>query len=118
MTGDISQLSNIVLINGGGVKFAGGDKGMITQKGTVSSGGIRFDDVNYVPELKANLLSVSQICDNDFSTHFNKKEYLILKPQIIIPQDWILLKSERKGNAYFIDMSQSPSQEMFILRSF
>ena len=38
MTGDISQLHDIQNINGGYVSFAGGEKGKITQKGTVSNG--------------------------------------------------------------------------------
>jgi hypothetical protein len=89
MTGDLSQLSNIQEIsNDGYAFFAGGEKGKITQMGIVTNGTLQFDRVNYVPELQHSLLSVSQICDKDFSTHFTKKECLILKPGIVIPEDW------------------------------
>ena len=80
MTGDISQLNNIQSFNGGYISFAGGDGGKITQRGTVSNGVLSFENVNYAPELKHSLLSVSQISDKDYSTHFTKKECLILKP--------------------------------------
>ncbi|KAI3767880.1 hypothetical protein L2E82_18309 [Cichorium intybus] len=65
MIGDMSQLHDIENFNGGCVCFAGGEKGKITQRGTVSNGVLKFENVNFVPELKHSLLSVSQICDNE-----------------------------------------------------
>ena len=97
--------------------FAGGEKGKITQMGIVTNGTLQFDRVNYVPELQHSLLSVSQICDKDFSTHFTKKECLILKPGIVIPEDWILLRSERKGDAYIIDMNKNTTENVTCLFS-
>ena len=94
MTGDISQLHNIQYFNGGYVSFAGGDGEKITQRGTVSNGVMIFENVNYAPEFKHNLLSVSQICDKGYSTHFIDKECLVLKPGIVIPDEWILVKSK------------------------
>jgi hypothetical protein len=118
MTGDISQLSNIQEIsNGGYVFFAGGEKGKITQMRIVTNGTLQFDRVNYVPELKHSLLSVSQICDKEFSTHFTKKECLILKPGIVIPEDWILLRSECKCDAYIIDMNKNTTENVTCLFS-
>ena len=117
MTGDISQLSDIQIINGGYVSFAGGEKGKITQKGTVSNGMLKFDNVNFVPELKHSLLSVSQICDKGFSTHFTGKECLILKPGVVIPDEWVLVRSERKDNAYIIDMNQNIPENVTCLFS-
>lgn len=75
MTGDIPQLTNIQNFYGG----------------------LSFKDVNFVPKLKHSLLSVSQICDNDFSTHFTRKGCFILKPGIVIPKDWIFLEAEFKN---------------------
>ena len=105
MTGDLSQLTNIKFINGGYVSFAGGETGKITQMGTVSNGPLKFEEVNYVPELHHSLLSVSQICDRNYSVHFTDKECLILKPGIVIPADWILVRSRRQNDAYIIDMN-------------
>ena len=107
MTGDISQLHDIQTFNGGYVSFAGGEGGKITQRGTVSNGVLNFENVNFAPELKHSLLSVSQICDKGYSTHFTDKECLILKPDIVIPEDWILGRSKRDGNAYIIDMNSN-----------
>ena len=84
MTGDISQLHDIQTFNGGYVSFAGGEGGKITQKGTVTNGVLSFENVNYAPELKHSLLSVSQICDKGYSMHFTEKECLILKSGIVI----------------------------------
>ena len=107
MTGDISQLHDIQTFNGGYVSFADGEGGKITQRGTVSNGVLNFENVNFAPELKHSLLSVSQICDKGYSTHFTDKECLILKPGIVIPEDWILVRSKRDGNAYIIDMNSN-----------
>ena len=75
MTGDVSQLSNIRNFDGGYVAFAGGDKGKITKMGMVTNGVLTFDNVNYVPELKHSLLSVSQICDKgNNSINFTRKD--------------------------------------------
>ena len=87
MTGDISQLNGIQTFNGGFVSFAGREGGKITQRGTVTNGVLSFENVNYAPELKHSLLSVSRICDKGYSMHFSNKECLILKPGIIIPEE-------------------------------
>ena len=38
MTGNLSELEDLISINGGFVAFAGGESGKITQMGTVSNG--------------------------------------------------------------------------------
>ena len=83
----------------------------------VSNGVLQFDKVNYIPELKHSLLSVSQICDKDFSTHFTKSECLILKPGIVIPEEWILVRSERKDDVYIIDMNKNVPENITCLIS-
>ena len=107
MTGNIWKLHDIQNINGGYVYFVGGEKAKIIQMGTVTNGVLNFENVNFVPALKQSLLSVSQICDRDFSTHFTKKECLILKHGIVIPEEWILVRPERQNNAYIIDMNHN-----------
>ena len=117
MKGDISQLTDLTHHNGGYVSFAGGEKGKITQMGTVTNGVLSFDKVNYVPELQHSLLSVSQICDKDFSAHFTKKECLILKSGVVIPEEWVLVRSERKNDAYIIDMNHNIPENITCLFS-
>ena len=117
MTGDISQLHAIQKFNVGFVSFAGGDGGKIKQKGTVTNGVLSFENINYTPKLKHSLLSVSQIRDKGYSTHFTDKECLILKPSIVIPEEWILVKLKRDGNAYIIYMNHNFPEQVTCLFS-
>ena len=52
-----------------------------------------------------------------YSTHFIDKECLILKPYIVIPNEWILVKSKRDGNAYIIDMNSNLPEQVTCLFS-
>ena len=49
MTGDISYLDDIQIINDGYVSFAGSEKGKITQLGTVTNGVLKKG--NFVSEM-------------------------------------------------------------------
>ena len=117
MTGDISQLTEIQNYNGGYVSFTGRENGKITQRGTVTNGILQFENVNFIPELKHSLLSVSQICDKDFSAHFTNNACLILKTGVIIPDEWVLVRPERKNDAYIIDMNHNIPENITCLLS-
>ena len=61
------------------VTFGYGSKSMIRGIGIVNIRGLLvFEDVWYVDGLKANLLSISQICDNGLNVLFTKYECEIL----------------------------------------
>ena len=61
------------------VTFGEGSKSVIRGIGTVDILGLPvFEDVWYVDGLKANLLSISQICDNGLNVLFTKYECEIL----------------------------------------
>ena len=63
----------------GTVTFGNGSKSMIRGIGSVDIQGLLvFEDVWYVDGLKANLLSISQICDNGLNVLFTKYECEIL----------------------------------------
>ena len=63
----------------GTVTFGDGSKSVIRGIGTVDIPGLPvFEDVWYVDGLKANLLSISQICDNGLNVLFTKYECEIL----------------------------------------
>ena len=71
MTGNKSCLHDFKNYDGGFVAFGGDQKGgKITGKGNVNHGKINFNDVLYVEQLKFNLLSVSQVCDNQNNVLF------------------------------------------------
>ena len=54
--------------------------------GNVSNGKIILEKVNYVMQLKHNLMSVSQICDKGHTVLFTDTEALVLKPSFVIPE--------------------------------
>ena len=63
----------------GTVTFGDGSKSVIRGIGTVDILGLPvFEDVWYVDGLKANLLNISQICDNGLNVLFTKYECEIL----------------------------------------
>ncbi|KAI3724943.1 hypothetical protein L1987_64711 [Smallanthus sonchifolius] len=76
-----------------------------TQSGVVTNGCISFDNVNYCEQLTHNLLSVSQMCDKEYSVMLDKSECLILKPSFEVPEDWILMRAPRTNDTYHIDIS-------------
>ena len=69
MTGDLTLLFDIKNINGGYVAFAGNKGGYITMEGSVSNGVVTFERISYVKQIDYNLLSVTQICDKQFSVY-------------------------------------------------
>ena len=97
MTGDARLLTEFEDYDGGHVNFAGAKGGRITGRGKVTNGKITLDKVNYVEQLKHNLMSVSQVCDKGHSVHFTKNEALVLKPGLKIPDDWIVMRAPRRN---------------------
>ncbi|KAI3815684.1 hypothetical protein L1987_15363 [Smallanthus sonchifolius] len=91
----------------GYVVFAGEKGGSITCQGVVSNDCVSFDNVNFCEQLKLNLLSVSQMCDKEYSVMFDKNECLILKPGFEVPEDWILMRAPRTNDTCQIDISMA-----------
>nr|GEV20294.1 retrovirus-related Pol polyprotein from transposon TNT 1-94 [Tanacetum cinerariifolium] len=84
MTGNMSYLSNFKEFDGGYVTFGGGDKGgRITDKGTLKTGKLDFEDVYFVKELNFYLLSVSQ--------SFMHKKYRLVVTDDYSRYIWIFL---------------------------
>ncbi|KAI3784302.1 hypothetical protein L1987_43400 [Smallanthus sonchifolius] len=105
MTGNMALLQDVKPFRGGYVAFAREKGGSITCQDVVSNGCVSFDNVNFCEQLKHNLLSVSQMCDKEYSVMFDKSECLILKPGFEVPEDWILMRAPRSNDTYQIDMS-------------
>ncbi|KAI3818790.1 hypothetical protein L1987_12608 [Smallanthus sonchifolius] len=105
MTGNMALLQDVKPFRGGYVAFTGEKGGNITCQGVVSNDCVSFDNVNFCEQLKHNLLSVSQMCDKEYSVMFDKSECLILKPGFEVPEDWILMRAPRTNDTYQIDMS-------------
>ena len=64
---------------GGDVTFGDGSKSQIKGKGIISLLGLPdIANVLYVEGLRVNLLSISQICDQDFMVLFSKGKCLVM----------------------------------------
>ena len=79
MTGDRSLFKVFESKKGGNVTFGDGSKSQIKGKGIISLPGL-LDIANdlYVEGLRVNLLSISQICDQDFMVLFLKGKCLVM----------------------------------------
>ncbi|GJS01526.1 putative ribonuclease H-like domain-containing protein [Tanacetum coccineum] len=104
MTGNISYLSEFEPYDGGYVSFGHGG-GKITGKGIIKTGKLEFENVYFVKELKYNLFSVSQICDNKNSVLFTDSECLVLGKDFKVDDSHVLLRTPRQHNMYSIDLN-------------
>nr|GFB13673.1 ribonuclease H-like domain-containing protein [Tanacetum cinerariifolium] len=105
MTCHISYLSDFEPFDGGYVYFGqGGCK--ITRKRTIKTSKLEFENVYFVKDLKYNLFSVLQICDNKNSVMFTDSECIVLGRDFKLLDDVnILLGTPRQHNMYSIDLN-------------
>nr|GEV15602.1 hypothetical protein [Tanacetum cinerariifolium] len=105
MTGNISYLSDYEPYDGGYVSFRQGG-GKITGKGIIKIGKLEFKNVYFVKDLKYNLFSVSQICDNKNSVLFTDSECIVLGRDFKLKDDTnVLVRTPRQHNMYSIDLN-------------
>nr|GEV87617.1 hypothetical protein [Tanacetum cinerariifolium] len=105
MTCNISYLSDYEPFDGGYMSFGqGGFK--ITGKGTIKTDKLEFENFYFVKDLKYNLFSVSQICDNKNSVLFTDSKCIMLGRDFKLLDDAnILLRTPRQHNMYSIDLN-------------
>nr|GEX99652.1 putative ribonuclease H-like domain-containing protein [Tanacetum cinerariifolium] len=78
----------------------------ITGKETIKTGKLEFENVYFVKDLKYNLFSVSQICDNKNSVLFTDSECIVLGQNFkLSDDDNVLLTTPRQHNMYSIDLN-------------
>nr|GEW40474.1 retrovirus-related Pol polyprotein from transposon TNT 1-94 [Tanacetum cinerariifolium] len=105
MTGNISYLSDYEPYDGGYVSFGQGG-GKITGKGVIKTDKLEFENVYFMKDLKYNLFSVSQICDNKNSVLFTDSECIVLGRDFKLRDDTnVLLRTPRQHNMYSIDLN-------------
>nr|GEV52662.1 hypothetical protein [Tanacetum cinerariifolium] len=105
MTDNISYLYDYEPFDGGYVSFSHGVC-KITGKRTIKTGKLKFENVYFVKDLKYNLFSVSQICDNKNSVLFTDSECIVLGRDFKLLDDAnILLRTPRQHNMYSIDLN-------------
>ena len=83
MIGDRSLFKVFESKKGGNVTFGDGSKSQIKGKGTISLPRLpNITNVLYVEGLRINLLSISQICDQDFMVLFSKGKCIVLNESV------------------------------------
>ena len=99
MTGDQRLLGHVKKCNKGEVTFGDDQKGEIIGLGNVASKSVNFiNDVMLVNNLKYNLISVSQICDNDLGVNFRKDACYIVEPL----NNKVIFACKRVKNSYLL----------------
>ena len=82
MTGDKSLFKTLKEKEDGFVTFGDGSHSQVLGKGIMDILGLPLlTDVLYIKGLEVNLLSITQICDEDFLVQFSKKRRLILNEE-------------------------------------
>ena len=73
MKGDKSSFTSLENYDGGVVTFGDGNLAKVKDNGSIVILGCpKLDEVLYVEGLKANLLSISQMCDKDHKMNFHQ----------------------------------------------
>ena len=84
MTGNRKLFSSYHACSGGNVSFGSKLKGNIIGKGTITHNSLTITNVEHVDNLGFNLLSISQICDNECKVIFSKDGSEIIKDRKVI----------------------------------
>ena len=83
------------------VTFGNNMTAQIKGYGNITNGNFTIKKVAYVDDLKHNLISVSQLCDNDLEVLFTKQRSLIKDAET----KQVIVDSDRAGNMYPLDMN-------------
>ncbi|XP_021997066.1 uncharacterized protein LOC110894186 [Helianthus annuus] len=112
MTGLKELLKKFRFIDGDFVSFGGDEKGgNIVGVRDVVSEALTLENVNYVPDLCYNLMSVSQVCDKGILVLLNDMECLFLKPGYVVPAEMIMLTAPRQNNTYVLNMKNAKTND-------
>ncbi|GJY97153.1 retrovirus-related pol polyprotein from transposon TNT 1-94 [Tanacetum coccineum] len=84
MTGNRNLFSSYKAYNRGNFIFGSNLRGNIIVKGTISNDSLEIDNVEHVDNLRFNLLSIGQICDNKCRVTFSKHDSEITKDGKVI----------------------------------
>ena len=107
MTGDMTNLVNFKFEDGPNVIFGDNGVGRTLGYGTVQTGTVSLSPVAYVDGLKHNLLSISQLSDKGYKTHFTKQCCEVIE----VSTGEVKLTGKRKGNVYMIHLEDIHSEK-------
>ncbi|XP_013632638.1 PREDICTED: uncharacterized protein LOC106338144 [Brassica oleracea var. oleracea] len=98
MNGNEDYLEKLELIRGGKFTFGDGGQGKIRAIGITSRPDVpKLSNVYFVEGLKANLISVSQLCDEGLEVIFNSKEC-----RAVDARNNVVLRGIRSGNNCYL----------------
>ncbi|GJX81722.1 retrovirus-related pol polyprotein from transposon TNT 1-94 [Tanacetum coccineum] len=105
MTGKRKLFSTYKAYNGGNVIFGSNFRSNIIGKCTISNDSLNIDNVEHVKNLRFNLLSVGQICDNKCKVIFSEHDSEITKDGKIIGS------GIRKKGLYVMKLRNKPKDK-------
>ena len=106
MTGCKPLLSDFQSEAGPKVTFGDNATGTTKGYGVLTNGTLSFSKVAYVEGLKHNLISISQLCDADYTVTFNKQMGTILDRN-----GKTVLTAPRNKDVYILDMNSVSSTD-------
>jgi hypothetical protein len=109
MTGDKTLLKEVQMGKGGRITYGDGSQSKVIGKRIIDIPGLRTShEALYVEGLKANLLSISQFCDNDLVVQFSRKECNIFESS----GKW-LMGGERTTDNYYGLLGLTTDHQIF-----
>ncbi|GJV80126.1 retrovirus-related pol polyprotein from transposon TNT 1-94 [Tanacetum coccineum] len=108
MTGNRKLFSSYKAYNEGNVIFGRNLHGNIIGKGTISNDSLKIDNVEHVDNLRFNLLSVGQICDNKCRVTFSEHDSEITKDGMVIG------RGIRKKGLYVMKLGNKPKDKIYL----
>ncbi|GKA84982.1 retrovirus-related pol polyprotein from transposon TNT 1-94, partial [Tanacetum coccineum] len=106
MMGNRKLFSSYKAYNGGNVIFGSNLRGNIIGKCTISNDSLKIDNVEHVDNLRFNLLSIEQICDNKCKLTFSEHDSEITKDGKIIG------RGIRKKGLYVMKLGNKPQDKI------
>ncbi|GJR10955.1 retrovirus-related pol polyprotein from transposon TNT 1-94 [Tanacetum coccineum] len=106
MTGNRKLFSTYKAYNGGNVIFGSNFRGNIIGKGMISNDSLKIDNVEHVDNLRFNLLSTRQICDNKCRVTFSEHDSEITKDGKVIG------RGIRKKGLYVMKLGNKPKDQI------
>ncbi|GJS94093.1 retrovirus-related pol polyprotein from transposon TNT 1-94 [Tanacetum coccineum] len=106
MTGNRKIFSSYKAYNGGNVIFGSNLRDNIIGKGTISNDTLKIDNVEHVDNLRFNLLSIGQICDNKCRVTLSEHNSEITKDGKVIG------RGIRKKGLYVMKLGNKPKDKI------
>ena len=115
MTGDRNWLNNIKEMDGGTVTFGDSNKGRIKGIGEIAiDNEVLVKNILFVEGLHHNLISISQLCDNQMIAEFHRTGCNILDEET----RELLFVGHRIKNIYIVDLDEVRNSRMCLMAQY